>query len=91
MIQRIAKEIADNVLSEGFVRLALEQDWDSSDYELTAEDCEFIRERLEGCTQQDLVDVQQEVWRLLIDAVDAEILRKQMQEAEDIYNEMWVR
>jgi hypothetical protein len=91
MIQRLAKEIADDILAEGFVRLAMEQGWDESDYELTVDDCDFVREELDGCTQSDLVDVQQEVRRVIADAIHAETLRKQMQEAEDIHNEMWGR
>ena len=87
----LAMEIASEMIDQGFVRLAMEQGWETSDYELTVDDCDFVREELEDCTQQDLVDVQQQVRRLLTDAIDAEILRKQMQEAEDIHSEMWVR
>ena len=91
MIQQLAKEIASEVLDQGYVRLAMEHGWDESDYELTADDCDFVREELEDCTQDDLKDMQQEVRRVIADAIHAETLRVQMQEAEDIHNEMWGR
>jgi len=68
----LAKEIASEVIDQGFVRLAMEQGWDSSDYLLTADDCDFVREELEDCTQQDLVDVQRVV-RLFLAAVMFEV------------------
>ena len=87
----LAKEIASEVLDQGYVRLAMEQGWDESDYELTADDCDFVREELEDCTQDDLKGVQQQIRDLLADAIHAETLKMQMQEAEDIHNEMWGR
>ena len=87
----LAMEIASEMIDQGFVRLAMEQGWETSDYELTADDCDFVREELEDCTQQDLVDVQNQVRQMLNDALDAETLKVQMQEAEDIHNERWVR
>ena len=87
----LAMEIASEMIDQGYVRMAMEQGWDSSDYLLTADDCDFVREQLEDCTQQDLVDVQNQVRQMLNDALDAETLKIQMQEAEDIYNQEWVR